>query len=507
MEPQADFYTILGLSPDCTAEEIRRAYLDQVRRIHPDVSPRSDAGEEFLLLQAAYETLSDPGRRAAYDTQAAQALAMQPVQLKVVTSRVRLPWLEEPQVIYTLLELVPASPRTPALPPPLNLCLVLDRSTSMQGERMDTLKSAALELTRYLKTEDSLGVVSFSDRAEVVVPAHSPFDRRALEEGIRSIRPGGGTEIFHGLQVGLAEVQRAATSQSLNHLFLITDGRTYGDETPCLELADQAERAGIRISALGIGNEWNSAFLDNLAARSGGSCHFVQQLQDLKQFFLDKLRQLDALYAEGVRLQLAPGKHSRINFAFRLRPDPAPLPAGPPILCGSLPVSGGLAVLLEFEIGPLDEHTARCSLASGEFNLPLTSIGNLATGNGNLHVPVNLTLGVYGQTQPLMPPAPLIEAVRRVTMYRLQEQAQQDAVGGRIDQASRRLQRLATHLLADGQRSLARTALLEAELLQQHQQISAEGEKRMRYGTRALLLPASIPGSPSTRGSSRDIER
>jgi Ca-activated chloride channel family protein len=48
------------------------------------------------------------------------------------------------------------------------------------------------------------------------------------------IRAGGGTEIFQGLLAAFTEVRRNLTRSMINHIILITDGRTYGDEQSCI---------------------------------------------------------------------------------------------------------------------------------------------------------------------------------------------------------------------------------------------------------------------------------
>jgi len=83
-----------------------------------------------------------------------------------------------------------------------------------------------------------------------------------------------------------------------------------------------------------------------------------------------------------------------------------------------------------------------------------------------------------------------------LNLYRMQEKAQEDVEAGKYDDASRRLQHLATHLLSQGERSMAKTVLLEAEHLRNQQALSEEGRKNIKYGTRALLL-SSVKGKGS----------
>ena len=85
-------------------------------------------------------------------------------------------------------------------------------------------------------------------------------------------------------------------------------------------------------------------------------------------------------------------------------------------------------------------------------------------------------------------PEVLLQSLSRLTLYRMQERARQEISVGEISRAARRLQYLATHLLAKGERALARTVLLEAEHLHRTHQLSGERGKQIKYGTRSLLM-------------------
>jgi Ca-activated chloride channel family protein len=86
------------------------------------------------------------------------------------------------------------------------------------------------------------------------------------------------------------------------------------------------------------------------------------------------------------------------------------------------------------------------------------------------------------------PPTSILQAMSKLTLYRLQERARSEVQGGNYNQATRHLQHLATHLLSQGNRELARTVLMEADHIQRAHQFSKEGDKRIKYGTRALLM-------------------
>lgn len=263
MTKKQDFYELFGLARNASVEEIRQAYFEAARRLHPDKNLAPGETELFLGVQEAYETLSNPKKRAKYDeTLPPETKPDKPLDLKISYSRKSLLHLEEPQLIYSILELsIPENVTAPPSPS-LNLCLVLDRSTSMQGANMDVVKATAIQIMRKLKPQDIFSVIAFSDRAEVVIPATRSTDLAKQEAYIHMLQTSGGTEIFSGLEMGYKEILRNLSRSQINHIILLTDGRTYGDEPKCLDLAQQASNQRIGISGLGIGSEWNDNFLD-----------------------------------------------------------------------------------------------------------------------------------------------------------------------------------------------------------------------------------------------------
>lgn len=480
-----DFYQKLGVRRGATAEEVRQAYHEAARRLHPDRNTTPGETEFFLDIQEAYEVLSNPKKRLRYDAalppEPASGLAL---EQRIQYSRLSLARLDEPQLIYTLLELFAPASLAAQLEPALNLCLVLDHSTSMQGSNMDMVKATAIQIMRRMKAEDIFSVVAFSDRAEQLIPATRGSDLKKLEARIHMLQPSGGTEIFQGLEMAYNETCRSLSPGGVHHIILITDGRTYGDEEQCLALACQASGQGVGISGLGIGSEWNDTFLDALAASTGGSSIYVSQPEQIQHSLLDKFNHLGRTYSSETRLDFKVPEGVELRYAFRLQPEAAVLAQESPLQLGAITRTSNLKVLMEFVVHPRAVKRKSVTLLEGSLK-PKIPQGDMPEGG----FPIHLVRGVGNVMGTDLPPAEIVEALTHLKLYRLQERARLEVSAGEFEQATEHLQRLASHLLSQGERGLARTVLLEAANIQSKKDFSKEGRKAIKYGTRALVMP------------------
>lgn len=482
MSQKQDYYSLLGIDRNASAEEIRQAYFDAARRLHPDKNEAPGETELFIGVQEAYEVLSNPKKRSKYDeTLPPQKQDQLPVEQRLLFSRASLLPLQESQLIYTLLEFSPQADAGKPVFAPLNFCLVIDRSTSMQGRNMDVVKATAIQIVRRLKTQDLFSLVAFSDRPELIIPAESGADIKKLEARIQMIQCAGGTEIFPGLEMGYNEVLRNMRNSPSNHIILLTDGRTYGDEEKCLELARKASEKGISIRSLGIGTEWNDSFLDELASLTGGSSMYISRPQDIQRILLEQIGRLTQTYADETRLDFNIPDGVELRYAFRIQPEPGLLPLESPILMGPVIRDTSLQVLMEFVVHSVEGNDT-VTLLDGKVGLTTNKLSPK-----NISFPLKLRRPVESEPS-TTPPAPeIVNALSKLILYRLQEQARLEVAAGEYDRAAEHLQHLATHLLAQGERELAKTALLEAEHIRHQRDFSQLGRKEIKYGTRALL--------------------
>ncbi len=492
MPPVKDYYTLLGVPRNATPDQLRRAYREAAQRLHPDKNVAPGETELFLEVGKAYEILIDPDSRAAYDIELTERedelSADSPFHINILQSRNKLLRINEPQVHYTMLELRPSA-NLPEVRPAVNLAIVIDRSTSMRGARMDQVRSAVLAILRDLQATDTASIVAFDDRAEVIVSHDQAREISTARARLSLLQAGGGTEIAQGLTLGLDELHRSFAKDGVNHLVLLTDGRTYGDEELCLELADQAAQSGVSINGVGIGSEWSDRLLDDMAARTGGNVIFMNSpkvVTDLLNRIYDDLTQI---VASQIRIDGSFSQSVDLRTAFRLVPEPMPLGDSLPMTLGNLPSDGFIRLLLEIVIHPLlglEEVTLANLVLSGTL---------LGSTSEEKQVPIAITMQLTDELDGKPPPEQIGQALNLLSLYKLQEKARHEAELGQVAQAARRLENLATQLLAAGEKDLAKAALNEAVQLTHSRRLSTEGEKTLKYGTRALLLtsPSSEP--------------
>jgi Ca-activated chloride channel family protein len=490
-----NYYARLGIAKAASQEELRRAYRRAARQLHPDGENSSGSSELFLLVQEAYEVLSSAERRAAYDATLPDDIeAPQALMVNTVYSRGTIIPGKEKQNIYVLLDLMAVLPEegAPAAGrPPVNMSLVLDNSTSMAGPRLSRVTNAAAQFIRQIQPRDILSVVTFNDRAEVLVPGSAGQDGQRTIALLSSLQSKGGTELFNGLEAGLKEVQRHRNPAYTNHIILITDGRTYGDENQTLGLAQLAANLGISISVVGIGAEWNEDFIDQLVSKAGGNSVYAARSADIQGLLEEKFNTLNEAFANNVKLHYQLGKEVALHYAFRISPETSNIALQAPLFLGSVPLGTSLTVLMEFEVSTFEEKAGELILAQGELSLdvPFNPIPSTKTR-------FRLSLPIDAGDKPQTPPQMLVDAIAQLSYYRMQEEVRQRIKEGQAEKAAKRMRMLATHMLSAGQRGLAKTMLLEAEKLKQGQALDAKSGKQIKYGTRSLIEKPGRKESP-----------
>ncbi|GAB2947721.1 hypothetical protein GCM10027203_59220 [Nonomuraea fastidiosa] len=174
--------------------------------------------------------------------------------------------------VTLLLQLV-APPSSPADRPPVTVQVVLDRSGSMAGARLAGAQRALLGLVDRLTPADTFGLVSFSDTAQVEVPAGPLADKAATKRAINTLHPSGFTDLSSGLLRGMQEVRRVIGDHGATVL-LISDGHANEgivNHELLADIARDGHRNGVTTTALGYGLDYDERLMAAIADGGAGS--------------------------------------------------------------------------------------------------------------------------------------------------------------------------------------------------------------------------------------------
>lgn len=196
---------------------------------------------------------------------------------------------------------------------PLKLALVLDRSGSMQGEKLQTAKSAALTVLNSLTPRDQISVVIFDDRIDVVqkcAPVTAEL-KKQLSRALKPIQARANTALHEGWLTGcnsIAAEESGSQEHTFARCFLLTDGLANVGITDPEHIAGEAagirEHTGISTSTFGIGNDYNELLLGPMAVAGGGQFHHLRTADEITRSFVGELGDLLTAVARQVYLEL-----------------------------------------------------------------------------------------------------------------------------------------------------------------------------------------------------------
>ncbi|MEL6297020.1 MAG: VWA domain-containing protein [Pseudomonadota bacterium] len=172
--------------------------------------------------------------------------------------------------------------------PPLNLALVIDKSGSMRGDRIDAARRAALMAIDRLDHRDIVSLISYSDEARVLIPATRATDKRALRRTVRRLLAGGSTAIHDGVTTAARELEKFQDDGRSTRLILLSDGlANIGPKSPAHfeDLGRRLSERGMFVSTIGLGTSYNEDLMAGLARTGEGNHAFVQEPADLTAFF------------------------------------------------------------------------------------------------------------------------------------------------------------------------------------------------------------------------------
>ena len=180
---------------------------------------------------------------------------------------------------------------------PLNLALVLDRSGSMQGDKLRYVRQAACHVLDMLDERDRVAVVAYDDQI-TLIGRSEPIGARTREDlkrRINDLRPGGWTDLSGGWLEGCREVAAHQALAGINRALLLTDGLANRGILDIEELTHHARELrsrGISTSTFGVGLDFNEQLLEALAEQGGGHFYYIDRPEQIPEVFRRELGEL-----------------------------------------------------------------------------------------------------------------------------------------------------------------------------------------------------------------------
>ncbi|RJS27078.1 VWA domain-containing protein [Corallococcus sp. H22C18031201] len=189
---------------------------------------------------------------------------------------------------------------------PVNLAVVIDRSGSMSGYKLAQAKQAARHLVGLLRDEDRLAIIHYgSDVKSLPSQAATPANRERMLQFIEGIWDDGGTNISAGLSAGRFQLASGMEHFRVNRLILMSDGQpTEGisDAAGLQQEVRDIRAAGITVSAIGVGTDFNEDLMQSFAEYGAGAYGFLEDAGKLATLFQRDLQQASTTVARNVEL-------------------------------------------------------------------------------------------------------------------------------------------------------------------------------------------------------------
>jgi uncharacterized membrane protein len=182
---------------------------------------------------------------------------------------------------------LPARLAPPRSPEGACVTLIVDKSSSMEGRKIELARLAAIGAIENLRPIDQVGVLIFDNSFQWAVPIRKAEDKALIKRLVSGITPDGGTQIAPALTE--AYRRTVPVNAVYRHIVLLTDG--ISEQGDSLVLAAEAARNRVTISTVGLGQDVNRAYLEQVAALAKGKAYFLTDPSGLEQILLRDVRE------------------------------------------------------------------------------------------------------------------------------------------------------------------------------------------------------------------------
>lgn len=371
---------------------------------------------------------------------------------------------------------------------PLNLCLVLDHSGSMNGRPLETVKKAAIQLIERLNPGDRISIVAFDHRAKILVKNQVIDDIDGVIKQIKRLSADGGTAIDEGLKLGIEEVAKGKT-ETVSQVFLLTDGENeHGDNKRCLKLAELATSYTITLNTLGFGANWNQDVLENIADAGGGTLSYIERPEQAADEFGRLFERAQSVQLTNAYLlfSLMPKvRLAELKPIAQVAPETIELPVQREgdkfvVRLGDLMTDAERVILANLYLGQLPQ--GRQAIANLQVRYDDPAVG----AEGLLSEVVSVEADVQGVYQPALN-SEVQKSILALAKYRQTQIAEAKLQEGDRAGAATMLQTAAKTALQLGDQSAATVLQTSATRLQAGEELSEADRKKTRIVSKTIL--------------------
>ncbi|HTA46497.1 MAG TPA: VWA domain-containing protein [Bryobacteraceae bacterium] len=181
----------------------------------------------------------------------------------------------------------PAKLVPPRSPQGTCVVLIIDKSSSMEGKKIELARQAASGVVENLKPDDRVGVLIFDNSFMWDVPIRTADNKALIKREIAGIIPDGGTQIAPALNEAYRKI--LPVNSAYKHIVLLTDG--ISEEGDSLSLSKDAATNHITISTVGLGQDVNRSYLEKIAVTAKGKSYMLNEPAGLEQILLKDVQE------------------------------------------------------------------------------------------------------------------------------------------------------------------------------------------------------------------------
>ena len=212
---------------------------------------------------------------------------------------------EQKQTTYLRIGLVGDHPENGVR---VNITMIIDKSASMQGQKIFCAKEATALIIDQLRQDDIIAIVTYDHHADILLPARVATEYTSqLKLALQQLNAGGQTALFNGIETGVKEIRKFWERDRVNRLILLSDGlANVGPRLPeeFTPLASTLSQANIAITTIGLGLGYNEDLMTQLARQSDGNHAFAEHGVNLISLFDNEFKEICSVVAQEVNVTI-----------------------------------------------------------------------------------------------------------------------------------------------------------------------------------------------------------